>query len=415
MINESAANQAEIESVKQQSAIIAKYKSLEGLAANAAAPQFGEDMQAVNAGIRSNLPAGAQRMFDANTAKRTAYSISEYQGYAASELKKFTLKSNDAIGDTGVASAGDINTVTDPEKFNTLVKAPIIHSGNSIAELNGTSTAATGVNNDTGNFSYPDTPEGKQAEALHLQYTNTKLAQAYTTGVKTVADNQGAAAASDWAQKHWNDMPDMAKVQINQFLAPKVKNEFISGNVNSMTAQLTNGYSQQLTANVPTDPVAAPAPTKTPLDVIKENEGEGYKNDSKGEVINGINSLAYPKEFSEAKKIFDTEGQAAATKYTDAFYQKNIIDKYGISSLPANTQNIVADGLVNHGTGDFGQSLIQAAKDGASPQQLIDMRRAEYQRLNATGKPEYTSNFEGWNNRLDSFASAAKWPAAGLH
>lgn len=411
MILETATNQAELGYIKASGDLKAKYNQYEGLQAEAMRPQYEAQLQQIHSQYRENLPLGAQKSFDANTIRSMGYQTSEYSSYAANQVKSANLKSHDALMDMAISHTGDLNTVLNDQQFGEQVLAPIIHGGNAIADIHGDTVLANGVNADTGNYSYPDTPEGKAAEARHLALTNSKLASAYLSGAKTVADNQGASAAADWAKKHWDMMPDAAKVQMNQYLAPKMKNEVISGNIVNMNAEIDKGYTDQLVSHVPSGPLDAATADKNSLDVIRKNEGEGYSKDSKGEVINGINSLAFPTEFAEAKKILDTQGQAAANKYSDDFYQKNIIDKYDVKSLPPETQAIVADGLVNHGGGDFGKSLVQAAKDGASPGALIDMRRAEYQRLNDTGKPEYTSSFKGWNARLDNLQSDASGQA----
>lgn len=400
MIMETAANQAELGYIKSSGDLKAKYSQYEGLQAEAMRPQYESELQELHDQYRQNLPMLAQKSFDANTIRSLGYQTTEYASYAAGQVKGANLKSQDALMDAAISHTGNLNTVLDDTQFGDQVLSPIVHGGNAVADIHGDTVLATGQNPDTGNYSYPDTPEGKAAEARHLAVTNSKLASAYLSGAKTVADNMGASAAADWAKKHWDMMPDAAKVQMNQYLAPKMKNETISGNVNAMNQQADSGYVEKSLSNVPFSPTEIPIPQKTPLDIIRENEGTGYSHDNKGEVVNGINSLAYPKQFAEAKNILDTQGRAAATKYTDDFYQKNIIDKYDIKSLPAATQAIVADGLVNH-THDFGQSLLAEAKAGASPQELIDLRRSEYQRLNDTGLPQYTSAFDGWNNRLD--------------
>jgi hypothetical protein len=163
---------------------------------------------------------------------------------------------------------------------------------------------------------------------------------------------------------------------------------------------------KQIISNVPKSPAEATQSTDL-LDVIHQNEGFNGKigKDSNGaNIVNGVNEKAFPSDYTTISAAYQkskAEGEAA----TNDFYQKNIIDKYNIKSLPPATQAIVADGLVNHGDGAFGQSLLKAAKDGATPQQLIDMRRNEYQRLanaDTDGSKGYAANLKGWNNRLDS-------------
>lgn len=403
-INEAAQTQAEVGFVKASGDLKAKYDQYEGLQAEAMRPQYETQLAQLHSQFRQGLPPIVQKSFDSVTLRQMAYQTSEYSSYAAHQVKSSNISGQKAIAQQTIDSASNLNKVLDDNEVGHAL-GTITATGNSIAHFTGLESQANGTDQATGNLSYPDTPEGQAAKAQHLQYTDTEKAKYFLTAAKTIADNQGAAAAADWGKKHWDIMPDAAKVDMNKYLAPKMKNETISGNIVNQNSQIDSEWSSHLLSNVPVGPLDTPSTSANPLDVIRKNEGVGYSKDNKGEVVNGINSLAFPAEFGEAKKILDTQGQAAATKYTDNFYQKNILDKYDIKSLPPATQAIVADGLVNHGAGDFGKSLIQAAKDGASPQQLIDMRRNEYQRLATVDPALYGPSLEGWNNRLDSLQS----------
>lgn len=404
---ETQANQAELDFIKKSGDLTAKYSQYEGLQADAMRPQYNAELADLHDQTRATLPPFAQKMFDANTTRSLGVQTADYAKYAAGQVKQANIGSQEAMSGAAVNSASNLASVLDDNQVGQAL-GTIAHSGNAIADAKGLGFQASGVDSGTGNYSYPDTPEGKQAEAQHLQFTDGEKAKYFMTAAKTVADNQGASAAADWAQKHWDLMPDAAKVQMNQFLAPKIKNETISGNVANMNAGIELDYNKQIMANVPNSPTELAQQQQNPLDVIRKNEGVGYSKDSKGEVINGINSLAFPKEFAEARNILDTQGQGAATKYADDFFQKNILDKYDIKSLPPATQSIVADGLVNHGGGAFGQSLMDAAKGGASPQQLIDMRRQEYQRLATNDPQQYGASLKGWNARLDNLQSGGQ-------
>lgn len=410
MVLETAANQAELSYIKASGDLKSKYSKYEGLQAEAMRPQYEAELQNLHQQYRGNLPLGAQRMFDSNTIRSLGYQTSEYAQYAAGQVKQANLSSNDALADASIAKAGNLPTVTNPTEFGE-TNATIVHAANAVADIKGWASLATGTDKDTGKLTFGDDPQSQATKSQYEQYLAEKQSKLYLTAAKTVADNHGAAAAADWAQAHWNLMPDAAKVQMNQFLAPKMKNEVISGNIAIQNQKLDEDWNKQLTSNVPGSPLEQPQ--KTPLDVIRQNEGYTGKigRDSNGaNVINGINEKAFPAEYAEAKRLLETQGKAAADKYADDFYQKNIIDKYDIKSLPANTQAIVADGLVNHGTGDFGKSLIDAAKNGATPQQLIDMRRSEYQRLatsDTDGSRGYAASLKGWNARLDGLQGQA--------
>lgn len=278
MILETAANQAELGYIQAAGNLKAKYAQYEGNAAEAMRPQYQADLQAARSQYREGLPLGAQKAFDSNTIRSVGYQTSEYASYAAGQVKSANLKSHDALMDAAVAHTGDLATVLDDKRFGEQVLAPIIHGGNAVADIHGDAIAATGINPDTGNYSYPDTPEGKAAEARHLSITNAKLASAYETAAKTVADNQGASAAVDWAKKHWDMMPDSAKVKMNQYLAPKMINEDINSAVASANASLVSKQQQQILSNVPKAPLDANAPLS-----VRNNNPGNLRDSSTGE------------------------------------------------------------------------------------------------------------------------------------
>lgn len=268
LIAETASNQAELAFIKSSGDLKAKYSKYEGLQAEAMRPQYEADLQATHDQFRNNLPPAAQKMFDSATIRSLGTQTSEYANYSAGQIKQANLKSHDALADNAAASAGNLSVVTDPAQFGKLA-ATIVNSGNAIADIRGDAISATGTNSDTGNYSYSDTPEGKAAEARHLQYTNAKLSNLYETAVKTVADNQGAAAAADWAKGHWDNMPDIAKVKLNAYLAPKMVNEDIDSAIATANSNMAANQQQKILSDVPKSPVEANAP----LSVRNNNPG----------------------------------------------------------------------------------------------------------------------------------------------
>jgi hypothetical protein len=326
MIQETAANDSEVGFTKDVGAINAKYFQYSGLQAEAMRSQYEADLAATREKWSAGLPLKAQHHFLINTNSSVANDVARYNEYSAGQVKAANINSQGALMDTAVAKTSDLGIVLDGKQFGEQVLAPIIHGGNALADLNGYSAAANGENPETGHYSYPDTPEGKAAESAHLAVTNGKLAAAYLTGAQTIADNQGASAAADWSKKHWDMMPDAAKVQLNKFLVPKMKNEIISGNIAAQTTDIEDGWVRNTLANVPSDPTENI--NQTPLAVIRRSEGYTGRvgKDSNGyDVINGINGKYFPKEVAELSEIYKTQGKEAGDKYADDFYQKNFI------------------------------------------------------------------------------------------
>lgn len=126
--------------------------------------------------------------------------------------------------------------------------------------------------------------------------------------------------------------------------------------------------------------------------------------DGDGKAIGGINSVAYPEQFAEASQILRDNGQTAALMYIRDFYRKEIVEKNGISNLSADVQDVVADGLTNHWSG-FQTELLNAAKAGKSRDELLAMRRTEYERLVKADPAKYGPAMQGWMSRLDKLQS----------
>lgn len=143
---------------------------------------------------------------------------------------------------------------------------------------------------------------------------------------------------------------------------------------------------------------------KDSINVVMENEGGAVPVDgsSGAPAIYGINAKWHPEEYAAAQKITAEKGEAAGKEYAQLFYKKEFWDKNNIESLPAETQSIVLDGTVNH-TSTFSKKLVEAAKSGASPKELVAMREDEYKRLATSNPAKYAESLPGWLNRLDKF------------
>lgn len=152
-------------------------------------------------------------------------------------------------------------------------------------------------------------------------------------------------------------------------------------------------------------PKASPSevPAITPSEIIRNtvNIEGGYSatdGASNAPVIYGINRKYHEAAFEEAKKITETQGQEAGKAYAEKFYKKEYYDKYDIGQFKPDVQQVLFDGAINHRT-KFVEKLVKEATNGASAQDLINLRRQEYARLGENAA--YAPSLAGWNNRLD--------------
>jgi hypothetical protein len=141
--------------------------------------------------------------------------------------------------------------------------------------------------------------------------------------------------------------------------------------------------------------------------VVAKNEGGFTASDgaSGAPAIYGINRKWHPEAFDEAKRLTDTQGEAAGKAYAQDFYKKAFWDANGMDSVPAESQAVVFDGVVNHRLA-FAKRLVERAKEGATPEELIAMRREEYQRLGQS--PAYAPSLPGWEARLKAVEAQGK-------
>lgn len=69
----------------------------------------------------------------------------------------------------------------------------------------------------------------------------------------------------------------------------------------------------------------------------------------------------------------------------------------GADKLPADMRLVAFDAAVNHGVPKTKEMIAEADGD---VRKFMELRRAEYDRLNKTGKKEYTDSYKGWISRL---------------
>ena len=124
------------------------------------------------------------------------------------------------------------------------------------------------------------------------------------------------------------------------------------------------------------------------------------KFDAGGATYMGIASRYHPEAYRE---IMSLRGNPeAATNYAKDFYKREFWDRAGIDNITDPRAQLIAfDTAVNAGIGTARRHLEIAGRDGVvTAEELLDLKRGHYDRLNATGNPNYTANYRGWINRI---------------
>lgn len=121
-------------------------------------------------------------------------------------------------------------------------------------------------------------------------------------------------------------------------------------------------------------------------------EGGYVENDAgKGPTKFGINSAANP----------DIDVKNLTPEKATEIYKKRYWNEIGADKLPQDMRAIAFDAAVNQGVGTAKNMIAEAMKTDNPAQTLIDLRRAEYQKLVDKNPTKFAQYEKGWMNRLD--------------
>lgn len=129
--------------------------------------------------------------------------------------------------------------------------------------------------------------------------------------------------------------------------------------------------------------------------VIQDIEGgdEVVQEPNGGIAKHGINSVAHPDV-----DVANLD-EAGALGILDEKYW----DYYELDDIPDDMKLIAFDTVVNHRS-DFALYMQQKIRDGASPQDVLNERLKEYQRLVKADPEKYGKYYAGWKNRLEKLS-----------
>lgn len=391
MVNETLMTNADADFATKVGKIKGEYTSLSGLAAYNAFPQYQESIKTAFQESRAALPLSAQHGFDMMAVRSMANHVADGSTYAASQLKDANRDSYSNVANVNLQALLDPQVAADKERSDYHLDTIKYAAQAQVDEEH----PGLKTDQETGTVSFDEsTPEGRTAKAQFQQKLDTYLSQGYVNRYDTLAKHDVFGAYAAYQQER-DKMPKSAQVALDSSFGPRIMDAHKQTASSATLVQAQQDHYETLTN-----------PSKNTVATIMKNElhADGVvrvHSDGDGSAIGGINSEAFPAQFNEAKNLLETKGQEAAKNYINKFYQKDIIENNGVDKLPPDVQDVVADGLVNHWSG-FQTKLLNAARDGASRSELIQMRREEYQRLASTNPEKYSSYLTGWNNRLDN-------------
>ncbi len=143
----------------------------------------------------------------------------------------------------------------------------------------------------------------------------------------------------------------------------------------------------KLSSNVPSNASDIASFIINGLEIDKQNPDKVYIDNDGGLTKYGINKNHNP-DVDVKNLTYDGAKQITINKYYNSV---------NADELPENMRLIAADAAFNHGPAKANKMIKKA---GGDPYKLLKLRKAEYDRLNATGKKEFTESYDGWMKRL---------------
>lgn len=386
MINETMATNAETQYMTKLGELTGKYKSLEGLAAVSARPQYVQDVSDLRNTIAQNLPMGANRAFSLLALRHEGYAIGDANSYAAQQIKEADKKSAAALTTNAVVRSGDLSVAQDDNRFDGVLGDISFSAVRQISAAGWNS--GTGMSQDpkTGKVSFDDSPQGKQAQAVYQSSMDTAVGSAWENRLHVLAD-QNVMGAYQKYQDNRSRIPGEAQVKLDGFFTPKIRDYQARSGADDAMATADQAFKTLSLSSI-----NGPKPGTSEDSAINwtmQHEGGFVTNDSgKGPTNFGINQEAN-KDIDVTKLSQDQAKALMKSRYFDQVITPN---------MSPQMQIVAGDSAVNMGVTKTKELLAQAGDD---PQKMIDLRRQEYQRL-ATDKPEkYGQYLSSWNNRLD--------------
>lgn len=396
MVNETLMTNADSQLAKKVGQIKGNYMSLTGLAAHDAFPQYQQSLEQARQEARANLPPAAHKGFDTLSMRTIANHIADGSSFAASQLKEGRRDAYSNLSNVSLQSLLDPQIAASKEQSDFHLDTLKYSAQAQIDEDH----PGLKTNPETGAVSFDDSTEwGQQLKADYNRKMDDLLSQGYVNRYDTLAKQDVFGAYAEYQQDR-DKMPRPAQVALDA----------------SFSSRLFGAHTQTVTGNTLDEAQRAHYDILTnpsnPVSVIMKNElpSDGIirvHSDGDGQAIGGINSEAFPNQFAAAKQVLETKGQGAAKEFVKDFYQKQIVEKNNINDLPEDVRDVVADGIANHWSG-FQKELLTAARAGVPRDELIMMRREEYQRLATQNPDKYAKNLESWNNRLDNLQQSTE-------
>ena len=381
MVNATLANDAESNLAQKIGKIKGDFMSKTGLDAYNSYGAYQAAIEQAYHDNKAGLTLGAGQAYMTQSRRMVDNHLADGGSYAATQLKEAHRDSYSNIANTDMQALLDPNTAADPQRSQYhLDSLKYVAQAQMDADHPGLKTDPK-----TGEVGFDEsTPAGQSLKANYQQRLDTYLAQGYVNRYDTLAKSDVFGAYSAY-QKDRDNIPKAGQVALDASFAPRLMDAH---------TQIANGNTLGDASRDHFD--ALTDPSKSAISWTMQHEGGYVSNDSgKGPTNFGINQESNPGV--DVSSL--TQDQAA----------KIMHDKYwnGIGADKMNPQMgaVAFDTAVNMGV-DKAKNLVSQAN--GDPQKLIDLRRAEYQRLATENPDKYGQYLPAWNKRLDDLQVATE-------
>lgn len=226
LTNETLATHAEIGYRQEQGALDGKFKSLSGLAAQQALPDYVNASTALQQKYRSSLPNGADKAFDMNTVRPLGFALQDANTFAAGQLKASVQDAGASLQNFHIQNLLDPNVASDPARVDDSLAA--IKWGAQMQLDPHNPNSGLVQDPDTGKISFAPTPVGEAAQTQFQQNISTAVSQAQINKF-TALSNVDPMGAYKQYQSERDSLPPQAQVTLDAAFPPKI-----------MTAQMNN-------------------------------------------------------------------------------------------------------------------------------------------------------------------------------